>query len=798
MNKSLKKDFINFSDNLSSKSSLALWLFMITLCCAILVVKLNNTEQQYNAGLLAALEINSPKHQAAIALGQNYQNKLLLLVGHQELEQAVSIASKIRTRLQNKPWLTSIYSNPLNSDKLQQLIAYYGASPFSYLADKQKNKLSTALKSKQAQTLTDEYFSLLNQWSDPIVSQSLEKDATLTLATFLKERLLTNTQKSPQTNTHWQFSQQELMIKGDKLNYIPVFITLNPAYTNIRDSVAIYQELQSIKADHTQVLTEEVLTKKALTEKALAKRDNLSEVLMTGMILHSAAASLQAQSEISRFGLFSLLGVILIILLAFRAFTPLIACLAVIGSALLVGIVALTLWFDSIHLLAFVFAVSILGIAVDYGFHVLVLRQYTQESAKDIRSKVFLPLTIALVSTIAGYSLFFTTPINLLHQVVVFVGFGLIGAYLSALLLLPNVQFNSTGTSFAVLPKQHFAYLFVATLVFVISISGLNFDDNIGNLNTKSSVLVQEEQKVATLTGENVYPYMVLVAGDSQEHLLQNTLQLTKTLRTQGAVLKSITDWQLPQAEQQKNINLVKANWQANHYHAITSYLDDNAIASALAKAKPIALLPAFIAKNMGVDIKKVAEQYWTALLLNAPLSKMQKQSVAQAQHASYVDLPLALSKQLGEVRVSVLAVALPAILIILALLSYYFGFTSALVMLLVPTVSAGLALVFSQIFQTSLNIFNVLACLLIITLAIDYVVFFRVHGVTKLISHTISLSALSSALTFGVMSFSTTPAVSSFGLTLLIGISLAWLLSHLTPLASLAPLTFIKNKKIN
>ena len=103
--------------------------------------------------------------------------------------------------------------------------------------------------------------------------------------------------------------------------------------------------------------------------------------------------------------------------------------------------------------------------------------------------------------------------------------------------------------------------------------------------------------------------------------------------------------------------------------------------------------------------------------------------------------------------------------------------------MLLVPTVSAGLALVFSQLFQPSLNIFNVLACLLIITLAIDYVVFFRSHGVTKIISHTISLSALSSALTFGVMSFSTTPAVSSFGLTLLIGICLAWLLSHLTPL---------------
>jgi len=116
---------------------------------------------------------------------------------------------------------------------------------------------------------------------------------------------------------------------------------------------------------------------------------------------------------------------------------------------------------------------------------VLVLRQHTKESAMSIRNKVFLPLTIALVSTIVGYSLFFTTPINLLHQVVVFVGFGLLGAYLSALLLLPNLLIKCEGTLFSVLPKQHFAYLVVALFIFFISITKLNFDDNIGNLNTK-------------------------------------------------------------------------------------------------------------------------------------------------------------------------------------------------------------------------------------------------------------------------------------------------------------------------
>jgi len=294
---------------------------------------------------------------------------------------------------------------------------------------------------------------------------------------------------------------------------------------------------------------------------------------------------------------------------------------------------------------------------------------------------------------------------------------------------------------------------------------------------------MQEEEKVALLAGESVYPYMVLIEGASKDALLQDTHQLTIGLRSKGAVLKSITDWQLSQAEQQQNIDLIKANWQLGHYRAIAPYFDENSIEALLVKAKPIIQTPSFIAENMGVDIKEIADSYWTALLLKAPLTGIQEDLVTQSSTASYVNLPLALSKQLGEVRMSVLQVALPALVVILLILSFYFGFTSALIMLLVPTVSSGLALVFSQFFQASLNIFNVLACLLIITLAIDYVVFFRAHGVTRMISHTISLSAISSALTFGVMLFSKTPAVSSFGLTLLIGISLAWLLSHLTPL---------------
>jgi len=614
------------------------------------------------------------------------------------------------------------------------------------------------LQERDQQKLSDSYFSLLNQWADPIISHSLEVDPTLSLAAFLKERLI--------TSGNWKFQNQQLMLQANDTNYIPIFVTIKQSFSNIRDSVEIYKELQSIKIQYR------------------LESEN-SEILMAGMLLHSASASMQAQSEISRFGLFSLVSVIIIVVLAFRAFTPLLACLAVIGSALVSGLLALTLIFDAIHLLAFVFAVSILGIAVDYGFHILVLRQYTQSSSTAIRKKVFLPLTIALMSTLAGYCLFFTTPVTLLHQVVVFVGFGLIGAYLSALLLLPSINFSSKGTLFSININRHFAFAFIALLLFITGIPMLNFDDNVSNLNTQSSILVHEEQKVSQLTGENIYPHLVLVSGNNQQILLENTRELTQQLRATDGQIKSISDWQLPLKQQQQNFDLFKAGWQSGQYQYLEEYIDSGNVLKQLNQIRQLTQLPGFIAENLGLSITQLNDKYWTALLLAQPLSEQQQVAVKLFESAEYVNLPQALSEQLGHVRDNLFAIILPAVLIILLILSFYFGFISALLMIFVPVLSAGLALEITQFYQSSLNIFNVLACLLIITLAIDYVVFFRSHGTDKLISHTISLSALSSALTFGVMFFSQTPAVSSFGITLLIGITIAWFLSHATPLTN-------------
>jgi predicted exporter len=100
---------------------------------------------------------------------------------------------------------------------------------------------------------------------------------------------------------------------------------------------------------------------------------------------------------------------------------------------------------------------------------------------------------------------------------------------------------------------------------------------------------------------------------------------------------------------------------------------------------------------------------------------------------------------------------------------------------LLSIVVSAGEALLFTQLSLGHLNIFNLLAVLLILALAIDYVIFYQEHGLQRNTVLAITLSAISSALVFGVLALSVTPAVESFGLTVMFGILLVFLLAPLS-----------------
>src|SRR5690606_10923324 len=78
------------------------------------------------------------------------------------------------------------------------------------------------------------------------------------------------------------------------------------------------------------------------------------------------------------------------------------------------------------------------------------------------------------------------------------------------------------------------------------------------------------------------------------------------------------------------------------------------------------------------------------------------------------------------------------------------------------------------------LHLFNVLAQMLLLGIGIDYGVFTLEHGESRASWLAVTLGAASTALSFGLLSLSATPALHGFGLSLLLGIAAVWVLTPL------------------
>jgi predicted exporter len=79
----------------------------------------------------------------------------------------------------------------------------------------------------------------------------------------------------------------------------------------------------------------------------------------------------------------------------------------------------------------------------------------------------------------------------------------------------------------------------------------------------------------------------------------------------------------------------------------------------------------------------------------------------------------------------------------------------------------------------TPLNLFNLMGLVLVLGVGVNYAIFLREGGVRAAATLAgVLLSAGTTMLSFGLLAFSSMPVLSSFGLTLLVGVSIAVLLA--------------------
>ncbi len=541
-----------------------------------------------------------------------------------------------------------------------------------------------------------------------------------------------------------------------------------------------------------------------------------ADIISAGVILHAAAASSQAAGEMSTIGLGSLAGIILLTWLTFRSVKPIALILLSIGIGCLGSLSVCWLLFGKVHLMTLVFGASLIGVAQDYGIYFLCNR-LGADPALDSRALLrrLLPgLCLTLLAAVIGYLGLALTPFPGLRHMAVFSALGLVFAWLTVVFWFPALIGGGTLKSGVLVARYGAArarwpllranratliggVLFAVFAVFGISRLGVN--DDIRLLQTPPAHLIRDQIKLSKLLDGPTPVQFYLVRGDSAEAVLQREEVLKQRL--------------LPLIAQ-KHISGVQAmsNWvpslrtqAARRALLDTAILRPGAALDLLAQsvdegpewAGKVRAQLAQAGAPLSIDafLKVPASEPWRHLWLGkveggyasiVALRGMQYAAIpllAQAGEGmpgvQWVDKVSEISSVLGRYRVYMGAVVLGAYLVVFGLLLPRYRRRTWRV--LAPTALASVAaLALLGYLNLPLQLFHVLALMLLLGVGVDYGIFMQEHPDRR--NNTpwlaVGLSAANTILSFGLLALSKTAALQAFGLTMLIGTALVWLLS--------------------
>ncbi|AZN36311.1 MMPL family transporter [Iodobacter ciconiae] len=532
------------------------------------------------------------------------------------------------------------------------------------------------------------------------------------------------------------------------------------------------------------------------------------EVLSVGVPLHAAAAASQAEREVHTIGIGSMVGIVLLTVFAFSAIRPRILVTLSIAIGLLAAISVCSLLFGRLHLITLVFGASLVGVAENYGSNYFSSRQGRPAAERWTMLKAQAPVMwLAMLTTAIGYLLLALTPFPGLRQIAVFSATGLLAAFVTVMWWFPLFDkgemkhtrlSNWIGTRRALWPHlgcNRLTLLFAIVVATVLLAGGLAIksNDDVRLLQSSPPALIAQQIKVSQLLDLPSPAQFYLIRGASIESVLQQEEALKAKLVpliAKGSIsgYQAISDWVPSAAQQTKNQALIKS-----------VVFGQQGVLAKAGSALGESLTPSFkpsqpliIADWLAAPVSEPLRHQWLGRFENGYASVILLRGVSKpvqlAELAAlapgvagvrWVDKVAEVSTVMGRYRVLMAWVIALSYLLVFAALSYRFG-KQAWRALLPTLLASTLALAILALLGQPLQLFNILALLLILGMGVDYGIFLLEnpdrHATRPFLS--VTLAAASTLLAFGLLALSATPALHAFGLTMLLGIGFSWLLT--------------------
>ena len=716
---------------------------------------------------------------------ERFERNVVLVVESDRLEDARSAADYLRERLRDSNQFRTLRLR-YDRDMVWEAGAFYFPMRFQLLDHKARAVVEAGDIAAFERDIIKRYFGLGSSVSSEIIA----KDPLLLLPSYLEARTSEAASRLRPENGYLTLRAQG-----------KVFVVMTGELAETPFSFSLQEGLVPI--------LEQI-------RRELPEKFNGAQILMAGVLAHAIAGTKQALTEISSVGLGSLLGVITLLLVVFRSWLPFGLSTVSILAGCLGGFATCIALFGQVHLLTLVFGSSLVGISVDYSLHFFCdrFRASGDWSPSLAIAHIFPGITLGLVTSIIGFSGLLISPFPGMREMAVFSSAGLAVAYGCVLAWYPICTQRLKRPAFQRPLCWANAYIELwrrrwswpvkgglAVLLALVSMGCLRLvaQDDVRLLQTPDPEVVAEVDRTRMLIGRNLASQFFLVEGRTEaeflgreERLTARLRELQKTGQLEGHV--AISDFLPSAARQEENRRLLAP-----------LILDEHGLLARVAQrvGLPDSLREAYASEYAAsLETPPVGLEAWLAHPVSEPYRHLWlgqtkrgvfgvvalrgvfdlpalKAVAASIPEIHFIDPAGEISDLFADYRRETGWLAVISYLLVALLLVVRYGALGGLAVIAPPVLAAFASLGVLGLLGQSISLFNVMALLLVLGIGVDYGLFFRetgtVHASTFL---AIAMSALTTLLAFGLLAFSRTAAISAFGLTILIGICVAFLLS--------------------
>jgi predicted exporter len=736
--------------------------------------------------LLPALRDDTVLLQALQRSNQAVSRKLLILVGDTDKTNTANAAALVEKSLLQQDFFGAPMTG-LTTQQATDIGKFYYQWRQVLLSDQQHRLLGS-----------DDFTALENQLTQAVYSPIgginaalLGNDPLLTFYHF--------TRALPPTQGKIQSVNGSLQVHAAERDYRVLVVDIKPDVFDM----GFHPRYQQWRSDLQQQLQQKFPD---------------TELLLMGAVQHAVWGASSAKQEVSTIGNGSLVGIILLVMMVFSGGRALMASLLPLGTGVVAGLVVTLLCFGEVHLITLVFGSSVIGVAMDYSLHYLAEHYKDGNQLADKNQclqRVFPGITMAMITSAIAYAAIGFAPFPVLRQIALFSCTGLFFAWLTVVSLYPrllpplayrNLRYLRWSDALDIRLRHLFdnrnsrIALVFFTLMMIPGILRIHADDDLRLLQAPEASISAMEKRVQALTGLQTSGRFFLIEGDSQEQLLQRSEQLGEWLATRYPALSVdfITRYIPSQKRQQENFLALRTlhgdfaqRWREKIGFSAEVLAKS---ASAFANTPTEWLTPEKIsAVPMGETLERFqltrTERGWIAAGFISSIDNtfIVKNVSAFNGYASahngvhWMDPVADISTMFKHYREQTGWMMLLAYAVIAVLLCWRYRPAQAWRVMLAPVLAAWITLGLLGYSGVALNLFHVLALLLVLGVGIDYSIFFaesQSHRDTTMLA--VVLSTITTLLSFGLLALSQTAAIRSFGIVVSIGMVCALLFSPL------------------